>query len=264
MERTLSLVLDKFGHKSLTLMKGDNDTIDGFTIKFENSEEIREKFKKQINAYLEENKTLIESISNYLGRNYRGSIVILEVNDQNGELNYLKRRVLYKKHVIAFKEMVKDKLTLQGFLRLEKIYVNELGMRKLISPFLEKKIRYSNYRVISQTNLIKREIKKNTSSFFDCLRLISKSYEEERKKRHHLKSIDDIYNEYKDKKQLQKELREEEKIDIGEYIEPNFYKSSTVIDGFTYDQDDMPSLDELQRMLDSDIEGIIPDGLSRK
>ena len=47
MERTLSLVLDKFGHKSITLMKGDNDTIDAFTTKFENSEEIREKFGKK-------------------------------------------------------------------------------------------------------------------------------------------------------------------------------------------------------------------------
>ena len=270
MERTLSLVLDKFGQKSLTLMKADNDTIDAFTTKFESSEEIRKKFQKQIDAYLEENKGFVDAVSKDTGKTYRGSIVILEVNDKNEELNYFKRRVLYRSHMIAFEEMTKDKLTLLGFLRLEKMYVNEIGMRKLVSPFLEKKIRFSDYRVISQTKLIAREIKKNTRSFYDCLRLIVKSYEEERKKRPHLESIDDIYKKYKEKKQQekaiklkQKEEKMEAKIDIGEYIEPNFHKDVTVIDGFVYDPDDMPSLDELERMLDSDIEGIIPDGFRR-
>ena len=57
MERTLSLVLDDECKISLTLMQDDAVKIDGFTSKkFENSEQIRDYFKKQIADFLEKNK----------------------------------------------------------------------------------------------------------------------------------------------------------------------------------------------------------------
>ena len=119
MERTLSLVLDEDCKLSLTLMKDDAVKIDEFTTKkFENSEQIREYYKKQIDEFLEQNKNYINSITRNTGRKFRGRIVILESREKNGNLDYVEKRVLYKKHLVAFKELIKDKGTMIKFLEL--------------------------------------------------------------------------------------------------------------------------------------------------
>ena len=79
MERTLSLVLDSEGYKSLTLMKADSNEIDDFTTKtFENQEQVREYYKQKIDAFLKENEAYLSEITKKTGKNFRGRIVILE------------------------------------------------------------------------------------------------------------------------------------------------------------------------------------------
>ena len=197
MERTLSLVLDEEDKISLTLMQDDAVKIDEFTTKkFETSEQIREYFKKQIAAFLEENKNYIDSVSKSTGKKFRGRIVILEAKENNNSIEFIEKRVLYKKHLIAFKELVKDENTMRRFLQLERIGYNVHGFRKLISPFLCREIKYTNYRVVSQTDFLRRELKKDKNNFYDVLRIVIKAYEIERKQRN-LKTIDAIYRQSK-------------------------------------------------------------------
>ena len=246
MERTLSLVLDEEGFESLTLMQDEAVKIDEFTTKkFEDSEQIREYFKPQIEAYLKENKNYIAKISQERGKLFRGRIVILELHERDNSLYFVEKRVLYKKNLVAFKEMVKDKLTMHRFLQLERIGFNQYGFRKLISPFLTREIKYTNYQVKSRVDFIRREIKRDKKDFYDILRIISKAYEMERKNRPNLKTIEAIYKESK------KTLIEPIKKDIEE-------KEYCVIGGVSYPIDEIPfDLDEL-RYMDTDF---LPDGL---
>ncbi len=246
MERTLSLVLDSDGYKSLTLMKADSIEIDDFTIKkFEDSEQIRKYYQKEIEKYLEENKNYVEAVTNQTGKKFRGRIVILEANEKDSSLYFIEKRVLYKKHLVAFKEMVNDKATMLKFLQLEKIGFNKYGFRKLISPFLTREIITTNYKVKSRVDFIRIEIKKNKKNFYDILRIIIKAYEIERKKRN-LPTIDEIYK--KNKNNLTKSFPN------CEATIKDFY----LIDGFSYPIDDIPfDLDQLKN-LDSEYK---PDGL---
>ena len=248
MERTLSLVLDEEGFKSLTLKKDEAVKIDEFTTKkFEDSEQIREYFKKQIDKYFEENKSYIEAISKRKGKPFRGRIVILEPQERDGSLYFVEKRVLYKKNIIAFKEMIKDKSTMQRFLQLERIGFNQYGFRKLISPFLTREIKYTDYKIKSRVDLIRREIKRNKNNFYDILRIISKAYEMERKNRPYLKTIEAIYKESKPK--FDEDIVDNSRGDLKE-----FYN----IDGVSYPVDQIPfDLDEL-RYMDTDY---LPDGL---
>lgn len=247
-ERTLSLVLDEDGFKSLTLMKDDAVKIDEFTTKkFEDSEQIRSYFQKEIEQYLELNKSYIAAVSKGRGKNFRGRIVILEPHEQDGSLYFIEKRVLYKKNLVAFKEMVKDKKTMLRFLQLEKIGFNQYGFRKLVSIFLTKEIKYTNYQVKSRVNLIQRELKRNKEDFYDILRIISKAYEIERKNRPDLKTIEAIYKE-------SKKSHVEPEVAFKEAPTKDFYH----FDGVLYQLDQIPfDLDDL-RHIDTDY---LPDGL---
>lgn len=243
MERTLSLVLDDECKLSLTLMRDDAVKIDEFTTKkFENSDQIREFYKKQIDAFLEQNKNYINSITRSTGRKFRGRIVVLEAKENNKTIEYVERRVLYKKHLVAFKELIKDKGTMTKFLELEKIGYNQHGFRKLISPFLCREIKYTNYKVVSQTDFLRRELKRDKNYFYDVLRIMIKAYEIERKKRN-LKTIDAIYKQTKTSKP--KVSKDPVVRTLEDDIEPNFYN----IDGISYHDEEIPfDLDELSRM----------------
>lgn len=247
MERTLSLVLDEEGFKSITLMQDEAIKIDEFTTKkFEDSEQIREYFKKKIESYLEENKQYVENVSQRTGKVFRGRIVILEPHEADGSLYFVEKRVLYKKNLVSFKEIIKDKQTMQRFLQLEKIGFNQYGFRRLISPFLAKEIKYTNYQVKSRVDFLRREIKKDKNNFYDILRIICKAYEIEKKYRPHLKTIETIYKESKSKPNIESENHNN--------LSKEFYK----IEGVTYPVDEIPfDLDEL-RYMETDY---LPDGL---
>ena len=250
MERTLSLVLDDRGYRSLTLMKDEGYEIDKFTAhNFEDHEQIRNYFKNEIKKYLKENAKYVDLVRASTGREFRGRIVILEAHEYQGRLEFDDKRVLYKKHLVAFNEMVKDKNTMKKFLQLERIGVNQYGLRGLVSPFLVREIRFADFKVVSQVNLIKKELKRNKRDFFDILRMMTKAYESERKNRP-LPTIDAIYKESK-KKDM------EELIEVTKKEPKEFYN----IDGVDYRIDDIPfDLDDLRRM-DTEYR---PDGLGYK
>ena len=57
----------------------DPRRLDAYTMNhFANSNEVREYFQEQIEDYLNKNKSILEEINNRTGRNYKGSIVIIE------------------------------------------------------------------------------------------------------------------------------------------------------------------------------------------
>ena len=245
MERTLSLVLDDECKINLTLLKADSNEIDDFTTKkFENSEQIREYFKKEITKFLDENNGYIESVTKKTGKKFRGRIVILEAKEQDSSLYFIEKRVLYKKHLVAFKDMVSDKGTMLKFLQLEKIGFNQYGFRKLVSPFLTREIMISNFKIKSRVDFIKKEIKKNSDNFYDILRIVTKAYEMERKKRD-LPTLDAIYEKNKKSKKTTVKC-------------PNETNDFYLIDGVFYPMDDIPfDLEQLAR-LDTNFR---PDGL---
>lgn len=250
MKRMLSLVLDDEGRKSLVLYVGEARDIDEFTTKkFENSNQIREYFKNKIDPYLQENAGYLQSIQNRTGKNYKGRIVILEMYDSDRAYSYRYHSVLYKKHIVAFKEMIKDCRTMQRFLEWSKINYNYNGVKSLISPFLSREIKIVDYSKKSRVELIGREIRKH-STYYEILRLISKAYLEERKKRPHLKTIEKIYSDYLTEKNEKKALKDAEIYD-GRII-PNVPDDGYItIDGVRVPIDEMPDLDNFK-----DIESI--------
>ncbi|MEG2322509.1 MAG: hypothetical protein RSB71_03410 [Bacilli bacterium] len=250
MQRTLSLVLDEECRIALTLKEDDNIELDKFTSHFENSDEIREKFKTIIEPYLIQHQNFIKSVEHKTGKKYRGSIVILEaIGFKEPILEIKKMRVLYKKHLIAFKEMVKNSQTMKKFIVLDSIRANELGIKKLTTPFIQREIRYSNYAVKSQVEFIRAYIKRDKKSFYDSLRLIIKAYEEIRKTNPKLKTIEAIYKEYLNQKQVDH--------NVDKQIQDNS-EMEYIVDGFKFQADEIPyDLDELENM-DSNFH---PDGL---
>ena len=235
----MSLVLDSEGYKCLTLMKADSNEIDDFTTKkFENSEQIREYYKDKIDTFLEQNKPYISEITKQTGKKFRGRIVILEAKEQNSSLYFIEKRVLYKKHLVAFKDMVSDKGTMLKFLQLERIGFNQYGLRRLISPFLSREITYTNFKIKSRVDFIRKEIKNNKKNFYDILRIIAKAYEIERKKRN-LPTIDSIYEKSKSM------TRNSNCQLTNENIEQEFF----YFDGVYYPIDDIPfDLEQLSRL----------------
>ena len=252
MERTLSLVLDQEYHITLTLLKDEADKIDKFTTKnFENSEQIRELYSDKIDSFLRENSAYVNAVVNSTGKKYRGRIVILEVEDAKGNINYIEKKVLYKKHLAAFETLVNDSLTMIRFSKMERMGYNIYNYRPLVSKFVIDKIKHTNFKVKSQVNIIKREIKKN--NFFDSLRIMVKAYEEERKERPDLISIDNIYeNIKKSKEKIEDDLEIKEDIEQDEYY---------IVDGVRYSLDDRPFDSDELRHLETNLK---EDGINEK
>ncbi len=249
MERMLSLVLDDEGKKSLTLLAGDARKIDEFTTKkFENSDQIREYYKDKIDPYLQENANYLEAIQKRTGKNFKGRVVILEMCNDDSSYYYRDRTVLYKKHIIAFKEMIKDRPTMQRFLELNKINYDYLGFKRLISPFLSREIKIVDYSKKSRVELIGREIRKH-DTYYEILRLLTKAYLEERKKRPDLKTIEAIYSDYlKTRNISQKNVLEKQ--GCKERIIPKVDEDGYItIDGFRYSIDALPfDLEQLNKV----------------
>ena len=252
MERMLSLVLDDEGEKSLTLLTGNACEIDEFTIKkFENSEQIRDYYKDKIDSFLKNNANYLEAIKKRTGKNFRGRIVILEIYKDDKTYAYHERAVLYKKHIVALKEMIKDHKTMQRFLELSKINYDYLGFKRLISPFLSREIKIVDYSKKSRVELIGREIRKH-DTYYEILRLLTKCYLEERKKRPELKTIEAIYNDYL--KMKVKKKQEHDKLENKDRIIPKINSDGYVlIDGYRYSIEELPfDLEELNKIDDID------------
>lgn len=84
----------------------DPRRLDAYTMNhFANSNEVREYFQEQIEDYLNKNKSILEEINNRTGRNYKGSIVIIEENRESVR----KLRTLYSDTPVKLKEILNDR-----------------------------------------------------------------------------------------------------------------------------------------------------------
>jgi len=254
MERKLSLVLDDRGLVSLTLFRADNITMDEYTTKhFESSEEIREKYKTEIDEFLKKNENYLNAIRNKSKKAFNGRIVLLQV-DSNNITEVIEKRVLYKKHLIAFKELCKDRLTMQEFSKLNKIECNKYKLKSLITPHVQRYINHNGtFDIKTRVKEMTSEIKRNENDFYEVLRLMISAYNIQRQDRKHLPTIDRIYKDYlKEKEQSKnKEKIVEQPVVKTETIET---KDTFNIDGTYYKQEEQElfDLDDI-KYLDTDL-----------
>lgn len=271
MEYILALVIDKDCKVFLPLEKKDINALDEYTSKkYRNSDEIREHYKAKIDEYLRKNQEQIDRISETTHRHYRGSIVLLKpvMTYENGynKLSYVRKKVLYKKHVATIPMMVSHQEVMKRFLVEDKIYANEEGLTKLIAAPRESfevhpmcyHIYANNYYKASNLQGIRSWIKSCKNDYYRKVRLVSSAYEFVRREQldkgqRPLPTIDSLYSLYLDSKKKKVNQTPKPPI-VDETIEDKKYN----IDGVNYYPDEIPfDLEELKRM-DSEYQ---PDGL---
>ena len=198
MERYLSIVLDHNCNISKTLVKKEKNSLDSFILNnFNNSMEIRDFYKEDIEKFLSEHKNIIYNISEKTGKKYRGQIVILELLD---DLSLRRVKVLYKSDLKNVREILKDQYFMRNFV---------LSNYSFFSSYVYNKIKYNLSKTEFQY-MINEWLKnfKNNDQYFDVCRLILKKYAEFNKKTFNNKNsvlnvvesktvdLTDINNEY--------------------------------------------------------------------
>ena len=245
MERSLALVLNgREDNKlylpttiSLTLETMESKELDDYISKnFESSEDVRAKYNSKITSFLEQHKSLIETVEKNTGRKFRGSIVITELG---GDLTLERKKVLYKKDIILFQEIIKNKKFLLALNARDYInYNSALKERKpYIRIFPEYYSRELHFRCTNE-NQFKRILSqwqnmlKDSLHYYDIIRRVLKEYES----RHlelKLDSLDVIYSKYKNSIK-QQELTKEEMLNTNV---PTRYRSYADEDGYQGDLD---------------------------
>lgn len=238
MERSLSLVLN--GRQSnimflqdtimLTLETKESKELDEYISKsFNSSDEIRKKYADIISAFLKQHQNMIQRIENETGKKYSGSIVITEFHD---DLTLERKRVIYKKDIILFKEITKNKkfvleLENRDYINYQK---NKQEYTRIFSDFFGKELRFNctsdaKYnRVLGQW----RNAIKGAFCYYDIIRRVLKEYES-RYKDLGLDSLDVIYSKYTGNKQkkimddvvqeIEQEIVGLEKVKAGDRLE---------------------------------------------
>lgn len=187
MERSLCLLIGKeplpqaINYLELTKPVTDSRKLDAYIMNhFSNSDEVREHFKEEIENYLKQNEKIILEIKQRTGKNYRGSIAIIE--NKNGELRKLK--VLYSDTCEKVQELLNDIVFMQ---RLALEDENRKGKYlKLFSNYEIDSIlsrNGQNYSLKEVKTILKiwKERLKNDFYGTDKLRNILKQYEEYKK-----------------------------------------------------------------------------------
>jgi hypothetical protein len=189
----LCLVLDEFGLERLVLEKGENFKIDEYTSKnFENSRQIRAKYKHQIDEYLNKNKY---NMALKYDINYKGRIVIVTQADGNN----IMKKVLYKKHIVAFNEIIKDKEIMIKFSLYQRGKKNKSLVPDQFHYMIRSPWNKKNSVKTYINNWIKEE-KQKQLDYYEIIRDMMIVYEKERNK-YYLPSIDEIYDLYEKEKE---------------------------------------------------------------
>lgn len=260
MERELCLVLDENYSIRLPLAKGTGDEIDKYTIKFDNATNLRKKHQKEINEFLKEHQYFLDA-RDPEKKNFYGRIVVLEKIDEK----YEERMVLFKKHLVAFRNYIyKNTATMQEFARIAE-YFNK---KRMISPFLARQIGYNGtFSVKSRLEKVKRDLNKNIY-FYDILRIIIRCYKQQRELKPNLPTIEYIYSEYLESRKTSKNIEnidtpiENSNAESSSTIEIEDEKETTyIINGSKYSADEIHLFD----IDDIDMESseLIPDVLGR-
>lgn len=201
MERYLSLVLDRDDNISLALEKMEARELDMYISKnFNSSEEIREKYKHLIEPYLEKYK-------NYLAdkTHKRGRIVITELQE---DLTTEEKRVIYKKSLIIFHEITKNKKFID--ILQDRDYIrsaNDEKYKRIFSPDYGVEIKFHTQSPSKYNRVMGswRNVIKDYYYYYDLIRRVLKEYEEIRLepmyKDLNLPTLDAVYSEFlKEKK----------------------------------------------------------------
>lgn len=272
MQYILSLVLDKDCQFFLSLKQFETlRQMDEFTSKnFLDSDEIRNKYQRKIEEYLSQNQEQLKKIGIATGRNFRGSIVILQEVKKNGKIDYIRKSIVYKKHVLLIPYMVCYQEVMKQFVKEDFVVSNETGIAKLIdfknyqSREIKRRIYKKSYHTATNTKAIASWIKRKKEDSYRKIRLLIKAYERIRsrqlseQKTNILPTIDSLYKTYlNDKKTSKEKVQVQEQPDERKMIEEEMHQ----FEGVKFHLDEMPfDLEDLLTM-DTDFH---PDGLGPK
>ena len=137
MQRYLSIVLDNLCTINKTLIEDESYKLDDYISKtFNDSKEVRKKFNKIIQPFLEEHYKLINCVEQKNNKRYQGQIVILEVLDDG---SFKRVKVLYKTDIKIIKnEYLKNQDLIRMFIINNRDffprYINDKIKNKLSKP----------------------------------------------------------------------------------------------------------------------------------
>lgn len=258
MERSLSLVLN--GRKSSTMLLSEITYLELVTMdskdldeyiskKFNSSEEIRKKYSSKIMPFLEQHSTFLSRVQSETGKKYDSSIVITEFHN---DLTVERKKVLYKKDMILFKEVIKNRkfiLTLENYDYLRSVSAKTNGeqYRRIFPEYYGKELRFHCFNDEQLRKIIGqwRTSLKESSHYYDFIRTVLKEYQN-RYKELGLDSPDVIYSNYLSRKKkediisLEKEIAYLESIKA-EWQEPVRYPKVYDVDGYPGDLEDFSS-----------------------
>jgi len=272
MERSLALILNGrednrmplHGTIFLTLETMEAKDLDVFVSKnFESYDEVRRRYASQIQAFLEQNRTFVERVERQTGRKFNGSIIITELDDN---LILERKKVLYRKHLIMFKEITKNRkfmlaLEARDYLNECKAKTDKKHYRRLFSEFFSAQLRFhccseDKFRRISGQW---RNAIKESKYYYDYVRVALKEYKE-RYKELGLESLDVIYARYLSNAEAKKQTTRMAEIEsdiedlssvhpqdrlstdlishLSDYEEPKRYRTYADEEGYPGDLDD--------------------------
>lgn len=213
MKRSLSLVLDRDDNIYLTLETMEARELDLFVSKkFNSSDEIREYYKSVIDPFLEQYRKYLENKTHK-----RGRIVITELQD---DLTIEEKRVIYKKSLIIFHEITKNKKFID--ILQDRDYIrsaNDKNYRRIFSEDYGVEIKFHSQTPSKYNRLMGqwRNVIKDYRFYYDLIRSVLKEYEEIRTdikyKNLNLPTLDAVYNEFLKEKQANKEKKRNEKLE---------------------------------------------------
>lgn len=272
MERSLTLILNNKENNRMPLHEAifvnletmEAKDLDIFILKkFDSSDDVRKKYANKIYFFLEQNKDFIEQVERQNGRRFNGNIIITEIHDN---LMLERKKVLYKKHLVLFRETTKIKkfmvaLEARDYLNECKAKNDNRQYRRLFSEFYSRELRFNCFRENNFKRIAGqwRNAIKESDYYYDYIRLTLKEYKE-RYKELELESLDVIYSKYLDnielKKQTRKQVGIEEEIEdlkcvkledrlskdllnhLSDYVEPKRYRTYADEEGYPGDLED--------------------------
>lgn len=247
MKRTLSLVLDDNNTIALNLIEEtEANELDKFILShFEDSEDIRKYYKKQIDSFLSEHQSYVDTIQQASSKKFRGWIRLLEVQElRPNEVSIEQVRILYPKHIAAIPSMIQSQDTLKEYQAQYNIKANKMGLKKLTKDSrIVHCFHSTRFKDKRNKDMITEWVNrgKGTSTYYDRIRILVKAYEIVRKK-YHLPTIDNLYK-YIQLEKKEKKTKPVKKVSTVSTIEEE-PAEEILIDGVKYTLDDLPALDD--------------------
>lgn len=244
MQRTLSLVLNDENTIILNLTpEMEASELDKIILSnFENSEDIRTHYQKEINEFLSDHQSYIDKVEKESGKQFRGWIRLLETREiKPGEVSIEQVRILYPKHIAAIPSMIQSQATLKEYQKQYNIRANKYRLRKMTNEtfYMVHYFHARNFVDKKNMKIIKDWVNSQagTRTYYDRIRLLVKAYEIVRKQLH-LPTIDNLY------KYKKLETKPVPKMAIPKIPNQEEDMDEIYIDGMKYNLDEIPSLEE--------------------